>query len=234
MDLKDLKSAWDTYSSQEMDKHRLETDTIDEMLKSRTKSLVDRIDRNIRIGIGVLVIFIAYVLIDDLYLSKMLIKAPYEYPRWMVPIDVFSNTLIVLTFLFFVLRYLRIKRSFSPDTQLKDFLRGVMNTLKTYRRMFYLAVIILLINITISFAVGLYQGVKLKADSLNGGIENLPFLKILGIIGIGLLFLIPIVLLTFFILRWGFNKLYGRYFHKLNETLQELDENGDSDLLAAN
>jgi len=28
MDIKDLKSAWETYSSQEMDKHRLGKDSI--------------------------------------------------------------------------------------------------------------------------------------------------------------------------------------------------------------
>jgi hypothetical protein len=31
---------------------------------------------------------------------------------------------------------------------------------------------------------------------------------------------------TFFLLRWGFNKLYGRYLVKLNEPLKELDESG--------
>lgn len=229
MDLKDLKSAWNTYSSQEVDKHRLGQEAIDEMLKRQTQSLVRRIDRNIRIGMAVLLVFVAYVFIDDLFLSKLLIKAPLEYPRWLVPIDVFSNTLIVLTFLFFMLRYLRIKRSFSPDTQLKDFLNGILFTLQTYRRMFYLAVSILLINIAISFAAGVYQGVKLKVNS-TGGIENLAFSKIMVIIGVGLLFLIPIVLLTFFILRWGFNKLYGRYLVKLNETLQELDEHEEAEL----
>src|SRR5665647_440368 len=140
MDIKDLKSAWDTYSSQEVDKHRLGKETINELLKNRTKSLVDRIDRNIRIGIGVLLAFIAYVILDDIYLSKILIKEPMTYPSWMRPLDVFSNVLIVTTYLFFVLRYLRIKRNFSADTQLKDLLNGILDTLKTYRTMFYLAV----------------------------------------------------------------------------------------------
>ncbi len=224
MDLKDLKSAWDTYSSQEMEKHRLGKETIDELLKNRTKSLVDRIDRNIRIGMVVLLVFIGYELIDDLFLSKMLIKEPLEYPRWLIPFDVLSNSLIVLTYVFFVLSYFQTKKHFSPDTHLKDLLNGILDTLKTYRRMYYLAVTILLINIAISFAAGLYQGVKLKVDSNGGGFENLAFSKILIIILVGLLFLIPIVLFTFFLLRWGFNKLYGRYLHKLNETLQELDE----------
>jgi hypothetical protein len=32
------------------------------------------------------------------------------------------------------------------------------------------------------------------------------------------------VAFSFFVLRWGFNKLYGQYLNKLNETLEELDE----------
>lgn len=229
MDLKDLKSAWNTYSSQEVVKHRLGNETIDEMLKNRTRSLVGRIDRNIRIGSVVLLAFVAYTLIDDLILSKVLIKDPIEYPMWLIFIDVLSNALIVATFLFFMLRYLRIKRNFSPDTQLKDFLNGILITLKTYRRMFYVAVIFLLINIVVSFSAGLYQGIKLKATAAGVGIENLPFSKILTVVGIGLLVLIVMVAITYLVLRWGFNKLYGRYLHKLNDTLNELDENVEAE-----
>ena len=224
MELKDLKSAWNTYSSQVVDKHRLGKESIHELLKSQTKSLVDRIDRNIRIGMIILLVFIGYVLLDDMYFSKILIHEPMKYPSWMVPIDVFSNTLIVTTYLFFVIRYLKIKRNFLSDTQLKDLLTGILDTLKIYRRMFYLAVIILLINIMVSFAAGIYQGVKFKADSMTGGIENLALSKILLIIGVGLAILIPIVALIFFLLHRGFNKLYGRYMISLAETLKELDE----------
>lgn len=226
MDIKDLKSAWNTYSSQEVDKHRLGKENINDLLKTHTKSLVDRIDRNIRIGMLVILIFIAYILIDSLYLSKLIIKEPIYYPHWIVPFDVFSTVLIVATYLFFALRYLRIKRSFSPDTHLKDLLTGILDTIKTYRRMFYMAVIILLINLILSFAAGLYQGVKYSADKAVGGMENLALSKIFTIVGVGLSILIPFIVITFFLLRWGFNRLYGRYQFRLNETLRELDETG--------
>jgi len=226
MELKDLKSAWAAYSSQEVDKHRLEKENIHELLKTRTKTLVDRIDRNIRIGMGVILVFIAYVIIDDIYLSKLILSESMHYPDWMVPMDVFSNVIIVTTYLFFVLRYWRIKRSFSPDTQLNDFLKGILDTLTTYRRLFYLAVIILLINMVVSFAAGLYQGVMSRSE----GIQSITMSKLMAIILIGLAFLIPLIAGTFFILRWGFNKLYGCYLIKLNETLLELDESGNTEL----
>jgi len=140
MEFKDLKSAWDTYSSQEVNKHRLGKESIDELLRNRTKTLVDRIDRNIRIGLTVLFVFIAYVILDSLFLSeyfsKILFQEVVEYPRWLVPIDYFSTTLIVATYLFFAIRYLKIRRSFSIDLQLKDLLKGILETVQTYKRMF--------------------------------------------------------------------------------------------------
>lgn len=228
MDLKDLKSAWETYSSQEVNKHRLEKDTIRELLKTRTKSLVERIDQNIRIGLTILLLFIGYVIADSMFLSayfsSVILNAVVEYPNWLVPIDIFSTVLIVATYLFFVIRYLKIRRSFSIDFNLKDLLGGIRQTVLTYRRMFYMAVVILLINIAVGFTSGLYEGIRYKASAMNVEIETIPTSKILGIIGIGLLILIPLVALTFFILRWGFNKLYGKYLRSLNETLNELNE----------
>ncbi|MBV5311791.1 MAG: hypothetical protein JZU47_00765 [Prolixibacteraceae bacterium] len=230
MDLKDLKSAWDTYSSQEVDKHRLGKENIHEMLKSQTKTLVDRIDRNIRIGMGVILAFIAYVVVDTLFLTKLpetIVNQTVEYPKWLVPIDVFSTFLIIMTYLFFVIRYLKVKRSFSIDLQLKDLLKGILDTLQTYKRMFYMAVIILLLNMVVGFAAGLYLGIKIKADALHVAVSNLDSSQIVSAIGIGLLVLIPLIALLFFFLRWGFNKLYGRYLVRLNETLLELDETTD-------
>ena len=227
MELKDLKSAWDTYSSQEMDKHRLEKESIHELLKNRTQSLVDRIDRNMRIGMGFLLIFIVYVIIDSIFLSdlpKAIFHQAIEYPKWLIPIDIFSTTLIITTYLFFIIRYLKIKRSFSIHLQLKDLLLGIQETLKTYRRMFYLAVVILILNIIVSFMAGVYQGLKIQADTVSGGIINLTTNQILKITGLSLLMIILVIAFSFFVLRWGFNKLYGRYLVKLNETLQELDE----------
>lgn len=229
MDINDLKSAWDKYSSQEMDKHRLGKESIEELLRTRTKTLVERIDRNIRIGIVVLLAFIAFIIFDDLYLSKVIIAGQIQYPSWLIPIDVFSNTLIVATYLFFVISYVKIKRSFSVDNQLKDFLDGILNTLKTYRRLFYLAVFILLVNMVISFSAGLYQGVKFKANTINQGIESLPTSKIFLIVAVGLLVLIPLIAGTFFLFRWGFNKLYGRYLVSLNETMKELEESAEAE-----
>lgn len=224
MEFKDLKSAWDKYSSQEVDKHHLGKESIHELLRTKTKTLVDRIDRNIKIGLAILLVFIASTFVDDIFIPKIKIIESIEYPTWFLPMEIFSNLLIVVTYLIFVIRYMKVKRSFTINLQLKDFLTGILDTLKTYRRMFYLAVIILMINIIVAFATGYYLGIKYNASKFPGGLENISVSKIFLIIGVGLLFLLPIIAGTFFLLRWGFNRLYGRYLIKLNETLQELNE----------
>ncbi len=228
MDLKDLKSAWETYSSQEMNKHRLEKESIQELLKSRTKSLVERIDRNIRIGLTILLLFIGYVIADSMFLSayfsKVIINDIVEYPKWLVPIDFFSTALIVTTYLFFVIKYIRIKKSFSIDLQIKDLLKGILKTVITYRRLFYLAVVMFLLNMIVVFSAGLYDGLKIQADSGNISVWQLVSLQLWKLVGIGILILIPLITFLFFILRWGFNKLYGKYLQSLRETLKELDE----------
>jgi len=232
MELKDLKSAWDTYSSQEVDKHRLGKESIHELLRNRTQSLVGRIDRNMRIGLGVLLLFIIYLIIDSIFMSDLYSAIGYrdvEYPKWLIPIDIFSTTLIITTYLFFVVRYIKIKRSFSIQLQLKDLLLGIRETLITYRRMFYLAVVIFMINIIVSFIAGVYQGLKFKADAVSDGIINMTAIQTLKIIGVSLLIIVPMIAFSFYILRWGFNKLYGRYLVKLEETLQELDESANED-----
>jgi hypothetical protein len=229
MDIKDLKTAWDTYSSQELDKHRLGQESIHELLKNRTQTLVERMDRNIRIGMFVLFAYIAYGLFDDIYLSKILIKEPLQYPAWLIPFDIFSDILIVTTYLFFVIRYLKIKRNFYFNLQLKSLLTGIKDTLITYRRMFYLALIILLLNIMVSFSAGLYQGIMLHSDSISGGTGTLSTSKIFIMIGAGLVVLVLLNALIFLFLRWGFNKLYGQYLIKISETLRELDESDHSE-----
>jgi hypothetical protein len=87
-----------------------------------------------------------------------------------------------------------------------------------------MAVIILLINISVSFVAGIYEGVKFKAGAISGGIITLTTSKILLLIAVSLAILIPMIVLTYLLLHWGFNRLYGRYLIKLNETLTELDE----------
>src|SRR5690606_24101819 len=101
MDLKDLKKTWNQLSSgKELDEEQLR-----EMLRRRTSNLIDRIDRNVRIGFGVLFLFIVLFIFDDFIFAPRLISnlaAGVEMPQWLMFLSVFANAMIVITFVYFV------------------------------------------------------------------------------------------------------------------------------------
>lgn len=228
MDLTELKDAWNKYSSQEADRYRVEMEGMHGLLQKKTQTLVDRIDRNIRIGMIVLGLYIAYNILDYLFLtdyfSKMVTEATVEYPQWLELVDVFSMVIIVATYLFFVIRYVRIRKNFSAKLQLKSLLEGIREILVTYRRMFFFAVVVFLTNILISFIAGVFQGIV-----LGGNGEGISINAILRLIGLSVLILIPLIAGLFLILRWGFNRLYGQYLAKISDMLRELDESGSAE-----
>ena len=61
MELKDLKKTWKQLAS----KKEWDEDQIRKMLQHRTGNLIDRIDRNVRIGFIVLFILVVLFVLDD-------------------------------------------------------------------------------------------------------------------------------------------------------------------------
>ena len=70
MDIKDLKKAWNELSEKTAEQQMLSGEQIRSLLERKTTSLLDRIDRNIRIGFVVLVGIIALIIIADVVSLK--------------------------------------------------------------------------------------------------------------------------------------------------------------------
>jgi Na+/melibiose symporter-like transporter len=197
------------------------------MLSKRTKSLIETIDQNIKIGFGILFVLIALFALDDLILSPVLMKEfgeNLDIPGWVLFINVFSNFLIITTFIYFVIKYYRVKKSCDMNCNLKETLIKIIDTLKIYRTMFYLAVITFLVAIGSSFVSGMYKGFLDGVQEKGMLLSEVQGDKIALVILIGLAILIFLTGLVFFFLSWGFKKLYGNYIHKLKLTLRELQE----------
>ncbi len=92
MDLNDLKKTWDLMpTSRELDENQLHN-----MLGSRTKSLIERIDRNIKIGFMILLGLILLLSFDDFWFSPETIKESFSampVPNWVIFLAVFGNIL---------------------------------------------------------------------------------------------------------------------------------------------
>ena len=223
MDIKDLKKTWDKLPAG----NNLDENQIKEMLGKRTKTLMERIDRNIKIGFVVLFVLIFAFAFDDFFFSPLITKGVsenLEVPKWLLFLGVFSNVLIFATFLFFVIKYYRVRRSCDVVCNLRETLLKIIETLSIYRKLFYLAVITLLVAMGSGFVTGMYRGfldgVQQKGVSLS---DIQPGQLILPVF-IGIVVLALLVGGFFLILRWGFRRLYGNYIDKLKYTLKELEE----------
>jgi len=108
------------------------------------------------------------------------------------------------------------------NCNLKETLIKIIDTLKIYRTMFYLALITFLFAIGTSFVTGMYKGFLEGVQERGMVLAEVQGDKIALIVLIGLAILVFLTGLVFFFLSWGFKKLYGNYIHKLKLTLLEL------------
>lgn len=226
MELKDLKKTWESMSTTRV----LDENQLREMLSKRTKSLIDRIDRNIKIGFIVLFLLILLFAFDDFLVSPQMIKNMTQgvtIPDWLIFLGVFANTLIITTFIYFVIKYYRVKRSCDVACDLRETLYKIIETLSLYQRLFYLALVTFMVAIGMSFISGLYYGGKMQVENSSGGFSDINTPNLILVIVLGLIILTVLVGGVFLLMRWGFRKLYGNYIKELKDTLGELEEIGD-------
>ncbi|WP_423130344.1 hypothetical protein [Gaoshiqia sp. Z1-71] len=223
MELKDLQSAWSKYSSTEASKHQLNEADLRDMLKKRTKGLIESIDRNIRTGFAFLLLLTLFFVFDDFILT------PYYsggaiVPSWIILIDGLSTVLIIATFTFFSLKYRKVKQDYSQTDDLQKVVRSIIRILATYRRLFYIALTVLLFVLAVAFVTGMFTGVEKAAFRQGISIDELDRGQMTASMIKGLVLLVSFMTLLFLLFRWGFRKLYGNYIAKLQATLEELDE----------
>jgi hypothetical protein len=223
MDLEYLNKTWDKLPvNKQLDENQLK-----QILGKRTKSLIDRIDRNIKIGLVVLFVLILIFALDDFLISPLMLDTLNEnitVPKWLLFLGVFSNTLIFTTFIYFAIKYYRVKKGCEAVCDLKETLKKIIGTLQIYQTMFYLALVTLLVAIGLGFVTGMYTGFSDKVKQLGIPISEIETGGLIGTVLIGLVILVVLVGGVFVFLRWGFRKLYGNYLQKLKLTLQELQE----------
>lgn len=228
MDLKDLQSAWNNFSSRDSHTHRLDEDAIRELLKTRTKNVVDKVERNIKIGVGVLFIMLI-LLLGGNWLIDVSIPQGHTVPRWLDWIDWLNSGMLGGTFLYFILRYYSIRKDYSQINTLRDGLNRIIKTLVIYKVLFHFALFILLVVAIIEFISGMYGGAVIAASNQGGHFDDLNTQQLFWAIlrGTGILF--SLIAIVYLLLRWGFRRLYGDHLKMLQATLKELDEISDKE-----
>jgi hypothetical protein len=110
------------------------------------------------------------------------------------------------------------------DCNLKETLKKIIDTLRIYKTLFYLALVALLLAIGTGFVTGIFTGITDNASELGIPFAEVDSKQLLIAVVAGLAGLVVLVGSVFLFLRWGFRKLYGNYIEKLKLTLKELEE----------
>lgn len=231
MELDDLKSAWNKLST-ENQKHSLRSaDELRKMLQVRTTDITEKISRNIRIGMGIILGWVCIGFAIDFFLTPYMEKQldkPYltdELMFWSLLIEALNYLLIFSAIIIFWIRYNKMERENTDTSNLRNKLKGLIGILDSYRKMFYIVTVIVIVYVMVSFSSGFFMEYHYQIEHTG---FNLNTLSLWSWLVIGSVFLVTLGLfvgLYLLLFTLFFKRLYGRYLKQLKLTLQELDEN---------
>jgi hypothetical protein len=229
MELDELKSAWNKISS-DNEKLLLNENEINNLLKNRTLDISEKIGRNIRIGMSIILVWVCLGFGIDFIFTPIFEKyfnKPYltdQVMFWSFVLEVLNYVLIFTAIIIFWIRYSKIEKEKIETTNLKNKLNMIIKTLNSYRVMFYIALFIILLYIVASFSSGFFMEYNYQVKHLGIDLEKLSFFG-WSIIILTFIFTLGIFIAIYYLLfNYFFNRLYGRYLKQLKSTLRELEE----------
>ncbi len=217
MDIKTLQGAWNALSASDVEASVLTEEKIKGLLSRRTVTLLDRIDKNIRWSLVLVVLFIGFTYLGELFWvngNDNLSPVMDRLPLWLIVLNHAINFLTILLFVLLAVNYRRAIRKCNESTDLRSVLERMIRILHVYRRFFVLALVVFMMAFAVGFIAGFYDG-------LNNGPAAIKSWYV-DLIAIGILILFSV--LIYLLLRWLFRRLYGNHLRKLTATLKELDE----------
>lgn len=223
MELNDFKKIWQDASSDKVRGKELDAAKINELLIHRGTGILSRLDRSVKIVIWFLIFFFVMTLADQFLPADLIfpdnLKTSMEVPKWINVLEWVVNFILMLTILLFVVRYRRLQVHALLNQDLKGALKKVLMLLDTFKKGFYLAVVILVSGIGLGFLSGVHQGF----ESIK--IIQAPATSAIIVVVIAMFILFSLLVGSiFFIFHKGFNLLFGKYRDQLIQSLNELQE----------
>jgi hypothetical protein len=223
MDLNELKKGWCKVAAKVGDDGLMDVAKIDQLLQKRGSGILSRLDRNVKTGFWFLGLFLLLTLTDQyLPLERILpldIEEKISIPLWIRLLGIVVNFFVMLSFILFVYRYNKLKIKTLAAQDMKTALRNVLRLLDTFKKEFYLALIIFLSAVVTGFLYGAWTGFTIASGSevLEPKMKIVTGALIIAILAIS-------ITAIFYIFHKGFNSLYGKYSDQLTKTLNELEE----------
>lgn len=217
MELNELKSTWKKVADKSASEASLDAAQLQELLTHKGAGIISRLHRNVKIGFGLLALFLVAVVVDSL-LPRQFEGMPTP-PHFLVVAGFIVDILLTFTFISFVVRYYRLKVPQLAANDMHTALKKVLQVISTFQKQFYLVMALFIFEAGMAFALGMYMGFMSVAGSFDLPTASIVFAVVMMLVILGLF-----VSLLIYIFHWGFRSLYGKYHQKLIDTLNELDE----------
>ncbi len=224
MELNDFKTAWQKATLEKVQDKKLDSKKINELLQRRGTGILSRLDRSVKFGIWFLIFFFLLTLADQLLPADIIFparwKASLEVPMWINFLEWIVNIVLMSSILLFVIRYRRLQLQTLANQDLKGAIERVLSLLETFKKEFYLAVIILMSGVSLGFLSGVQHGFEAVQT------DHTPSALTISIVAVSMLILLALIIGSiFYIFHKGFNLLFGKYRNQLIQSLNELQEN---------
>ncbi len=230
MELDQLKSAWNKVSEQSEKQSVLAEKDIQNMLSKRTKDIYQRIGRNIRVGIVIILAWIGMEILTNFFFSNIfedLLDKPYmteQLITWSYILNIFNYVLILSTITVFWIRYKKLEKEAGSYSSLAFKIDRLINIIKSYKRMFYMILVIVILLISVSFSTGFFMEFRYQAMQGDFTLGDFSIIHQIAIVVSFLLVLGIFITIYLILFRLFFKRLYGRYLNQLEATKTELLE----------
>lgn len=211
MELDELKYLWQNALDPEERQAAIEPAEIRRMLRSRSMSALGKINRNIWLETGLVIIF---GLIGGWYVFSQ--PAPHELEIGLL------GGYIVGSLIFYYFKYRSLNRKTLQEGNLRESLAYTVQSLGQFMRVYYYVFVPL---IPLMSGVGMLYGFKEGAQSNGESLETIP----LQVWGVLIVVMVIYMAIGYFATRWYVNRLYGRHYQELSICLDELMESELSD-----
>jgi len=228
MELDKLKSAWDKVSSGK-NENKYSEEQVEKLLRSRTKDITGKINRNIYIGLGIILAYVSISIIINLYTSPLLDKLIGKDESeivifWGSIIDAILYILILGSLITFWVKFNNLQHHFKRDAGLKQYIKQQIDLIKWYRKLFYLILIVVLGVVIAGFTTGFILSFNQEVEQSGLNMKEAGFL-IWAFISLAFIISLSILMGIYYLLfNLFFKRLYGRQLVQLTETLNELKE----------
>ena len=230
MELDDLKSAWNKISSDNEKKLQVNETDIQKLIGKRTMDISEKIGRNIRIGMFIILAWVVLGFTIELVLTPIFdnyLDKPYltdKFLFWTYMIEVFTYVLIFAALILLWIRYNKSAKLKFGTCDLKSRIIQLIKILDTYKVMFYIVLIIIIIYVIASFSSGFFMEYNYQVEQTGIDFRKLNSIGWIIII-FGFLFTLGLfITVYYFLFNLFFKRLYGRYLDQLKATLKELED----------